>query len=81
MNKKWLFLRRLYLCKCGMCFKNRIHFNIHLKNTKRYRKYHYASDYKEIPFTIFEYTYRKVKQWQMKKNLKLQKLNKQKFVK
>ena len=55
VNKKWKFVRRLNLCKCGMCFRNRESFNEHLRDTIAYRKYHYAPDYTEIPFTIWEY--------------------------
>ena len=61
MNKKWRFIKRLYLCKCGACFEKREHFTEHLKDSKRYRKHHYAMDYNEVGFTIWEYTKRRVR--------------------
>lgn len=51
-KNKWEICFRLYLCKCGLCFWSSKHFHEHLKDTKRYRKYHYAMDYKEVPFLI-----------------------------
>jgi len=53
-KQKWEFVRKLYLCKCGICFRKRKDFIEHLKDTKRWRKYHYAPDYNEIPFIIIE---------------------------
>lgn len=53
INKKWQIIKTLFLCKCGLCFKKRDDLMEHLKDTKRYRKYHYAPDYQEIPFRIF----------------------------
>ena len=52
LNPKWVIDFRVYLCKCGLCFWSHKHLIEHLKDTKRYRKYHYALDYKEIPFLL-----------------------------
>ena len=49
---KWRTTKILYLCKCGQCFWKREHFLEHLKDTKRWRKYHYAPDYSEVPHTV-----------------------------
>jgi hypothetical protein len=49
---KEIFVKYLYLCKCGKCYMTRDDFTRHLKYTKRWRKYHYALDYNEIPFKI-----------------------------
>ncbi len=54
MNKKWEFVRRLYLCKCSLCFKKREDFVQHLKDCKRWREYHYAPDCNEVKFVLFE---------------------------
>ncbi len=51
-KNKWDILFKLYLCKCGLCFFSRKHLTEHLSDCRRWRKYHYAPDYKEIPFVI-----------------------------
>jgi hypothetical protein len=60
MNKKWKFVERLHLCACGACFPEREGFVEHLKDTKRWRKYHYTPDYStnKIGFIIWKYTKR-----------------------
>lgn len=54
ISKTWNHVRKLYLCKCGWCFNSHDDFAYHLKTTKRWRKYHYAPDYNEIPCVIWE---------------------------
>ena len=51
---KWKHKGKLYLCKCGICFRSRKHFFEHLKDSKRWKKYHYAPDFNEIAFIIWE---------------------------
>ena len=54
MNKKWKFIRKLFLCKCALVFRKRTDFIQHLRDTKRWRNYHYAPDNKEVKFILFE---------------------------
>lgn len=53
-KQKWESVRKLFLCKCGICFQDRYDFLEHLRDTRRYRDKHYAPDYNEIPFKITE---------------------------
>lgn len=44
---------KLFLCKCGNCYTYRDNYKKHLRQTKRWRKYHYAPTYSEVPFIIW----------------------------
>ena len=43
---KWQIDFRIYACSCGLAFWSNKHFEEHLRDTKRWRKYHYAMDFR-----------------------------------
>lgn len=51
-ESKWKITKRMYVCSCALLFEKHKHFIEHLKDTKRYRKNHYAGDYSTTPFVV-----------------------------
>ena len=47
VSDKWVIGFKGWRCSCGLVFFHYMHFQEHLRDTKRWRDRHYSPDYKQ----------------------------------